>query len=127
MKGDLTNFIVYISAMLGVIFIVAIIAKKTLVFGVGKKPTRFLSIESSLNLEPRKNLYVVKAGYERFLISSGIEGCQFMAKIEDGNIPSGGYSKTTTVVEAPDINKPNTPLRKNKPEIPLELGIYGGR
>lgn len=121
MKGDLAGFIVYISAILGVIFIITIIAKKTFTINADKRKTRFLKIESRLNIEPRKNLYVVKAGYERFLISSGIEGCQFMAKIENDNIPEKCQTNITNIVEAPDMNIINI----NKPGI--DSGSCGGR
>ena len=124
MKGDLTGFIVYVSAMLGIIFVVAFVAQKTFLFTPGKRNPRFLNIESSLNLEPRKNLYVIRAGYERFLIASGTEGCQFMAKIENDNIPECAYPKEPEVVEAPDLTVIKKAINKIKPEIPI--GNYGG-
>lgn len=86
MTGHLTGFLVYMSAMLGVIFIAFIVVKKSLTFNSDKHKNNFLKVESSLNLEPRKTLYVIRAGKERFLVSSGIEGCQFMTKIEENNI-----------------------------------------
>ena len=104
MKGELTGFLIYMLSMLGVIFIAIIVAKKTFFFNFDKQKNRFLKIESSINLEPRKNLYVVKAGYERFLISTGLEGCQFMAKIDEDNIPGKPEAMSANVVESPDIN-----------------------
>jgi len=86
MTGYLTGFLVYMLAMLGVIFIALVVVKKSLAFKSGKQKAGFLKLESSLSLEPRKNLYVVKAGDERFLISTGVDGCQFMSKIKSDNI-----------------------------------------
>ena len=88
MTGYLTGFLVYMLAMLGIIFIALVVVKKSITFSSVKQKNSFLKIESRLNIEPRKNLYVIKAGNERFLVSSGIEGCQFMTKIGEKNIPS---------------------------------------
>jgi len=89
MAGYLTGFFVYLMAMMGVIFIGMIIVKKSMTFNSGTTKQDFLKIESRLSIEPRKNLYVVKAGEERFLISTGTEGCNFMTKIKSGNSISG--------------------------------------
>ena len=88
MTGYLTGFLVYMLAMLGIIFIALVVVKKSMTFSSVKQKNSFLKIESRLNIEPRKNLYVIKAGNERFLVSTGIEGCQFMTKIGEKNIPS---------------------------------------
>ena len=88
MSNYLISFTVYTMAMVGVIFIGFLIAKKSLssgCFSGGKG--NFLTVESYLNLEPRKNLYVVKAGKERFLISTDTEGSRFLTKLETGNLP----------------------------------------
>ena len=81
MTGYISGFLVYTLAMIGVIFIAFIIAKKSLSFTSNKNKSNFLKVENSLNLEPRKNLYVVKAGREKFLIASSGEGCQFISKL----------------------------------------------
>lgn len=103
MTGYLTGFLVYMLAMLGVIFIAFVVVKKSMSLNSGKQKQSFLKVESSLSLEPRKNLYVVRAGSERFLISTGVEGCQFMTKIGEGNVPER--------IEIPDmyINKIEIP------------------
>lgn len=95
MTGYLTGFLVYMLAMLGVIFIALVVVKKSLAFSSMKQNNSFLKIESRLNIEPRKNLYVVRAGNERFLVSTGVEGCQFMTKIDESNIPNK--------IESPDM------------------------
>lgn len=42
-----------------------------------------LAIESSLPLEIRKNLYVIRSGQERFLVATSAEGTQFLARLEN--------------------------------------------
>jgi len=90
MTGYIAGFSVYTLAMVGVIFIALVVVKKSLAFAPNKDKSNFLKIENCLNLEPRKNLYVVKAGRERFLISSSGDNCQFMTKLKnnsEGGIP----------------------------------------
>ena len=48
----------------------------------GPKDPTILSVETMMALEPRKNLYIVKAGHERILISTSPEGTQFLSKLE---------------------------------------------
>lgn len=110
MTGYLTGFSVYILAMLGVIFIALVVVKKSISLGTGTPKNSFLKIESSLSIEPRKNLYVVKAGKERFLVSTGAEGCQFMTKIEENNLP--------TKIENQDINNTISKMTLPKMSIP---------
>lgn len=83
MGGYILGFTVYTLAILGVIFIGMVVVKKSLNWGEQKSRNNFLKVETSLNLEPRKNLYVIKAGKEKFLISATGEDCRFMTKLED--------------------------------------------
>lgn len=59
-----------------------------------QKSGKALEMEASLTLEPRKVLYIVRAGHERFLISSALEKMECMAKLE---------SETATLPVAPDV------------------------
>jgi len=94
MESQLTAFSVYTLAMIGLVFIGLVVVKKSLTFTPKKNQNNFLKIEASLNLEPRKNLYVVKAGREKFLISSSGESCQFMSKLETGRPDIKNFSAT---------------------------------
>jgi len=86
--GHFAGFIFYTLAMTGIFFIGMIVAKNSLSGGFVKNSRKnFLNIESSLSLEPRKNLYVIKAGNERMLISTDSEGSHFLAKLDSNNIP----------------------------------------
>jgi flagellar biogenesis protein FliO len=89
MTSYLVSFSVYTLAMIGVIFVGLIIVKKSLYpNSLSSTRSQFLSVESCLNLEPRKNLYIVKAGEERFLLSTDTEGSHFLTKLEADNTPS---------------------------------------
>ncbi|MBQ3819251.1 FliO/MopB family protein [bacterium] len=79
MGGYLLNFAVYTAAMIGVIFI-AILAYKNFSFSKSTN-SRFLNVEDSLNLAPRKNLYIVRAGDERFLIASDSDRTSLISKL----------------------------------------------
>lgn len=87
MTGHLLGFVVYTLAMMGIIFLAYLTARKFLSPTGSTGKNNFLKVESFLSIEPRKTIYVVKAGAERFLVSSGADGCRFMTKLEKTNIP----------------------------------------
>ncbi len=83
MSGYLVNFGVYTMAMLGLIFFAIMVYKKFSGFGNTKASnTRFLSIEETISIAPRKNLYVVRAGVERFLIAGDIDKTTLISKLD---------------------------------------------
>ena len=125
MTGYLTGFLVYMLAMLGIIFIALVVVKKSMTFSSVKQKNSFLKIESRLNIEPRKNLYVIKAGNERFLVSTGIEGCQFMTKIGEKNIPSKTEISTDEIKNW-GINNPIGKMMIPKLEMPALSPDYIG-
>jgi len=87
MHSYIINFTVCTLAMLGIIFIAFMIAKKSLSLGnIPGRKNSSLEIENRLSLEPRKNLYIIRAGEERFLISTDVEGSRFLTKLEQNNI-----------------------------------------
>lgn len=51
--------------------------------GESGKDDDLLSVEANLTLEPHKNLYVVRAGKERFLLSTTMEQTQCLAKLTE--------------------------------------------
>lgn len=51
----------------------------------GDAKKALLEVEANLALEPRKNLYVVRAGQDRFLISTTMEQTQCLAKLTEEN------------------------------------------
>ena len=80
MSGYLVNFIVYTSAMIGVIFLAVLVYKKCSFNGTSK--SKFLNVEDSISLAPRKTLYVVRAGQERFLIASDVDRTSLISKLD---------------------------------------------
>jgi len=93
MTGYIASFTVYTCAMIGLIFIAYVVAKKSMLIDgfSAKKNNKFLSVETSLSLAPRKTLYVVKAGDEKFLISSDVERTSFLTKLAAENM-NGNFS-----------------------------------
>ena len=104
MSGYLVNFMIYTLAMVGLIFLALFIYKKTAVMPGGKSRSKFLGVEDVMSLTPRKSLYVVRAGNERFLIASDMERTTLISKLENNsqeeNIP---VINTPSVDDLPDI------------------------
>lgn len=113
MSGYLSQFIVYTVAMTGLIFMALMVYKKVS-SGLGfKNKSDFLRIEDTINLSPRKNLYVVSAGKEKFLIASDIEKTTLISKLEETvneEKPSLKKEKKVSITELPDI----TAYQKNR-------------
>lgn len=66
----------------------------TSLLGNTKKENNFLKVENGIKLESGKNIYVLTAGREKFLVSVSSQGCQFLTKLEEGNMPVS-FSKNT--------------------------------
>ena len=113
MGGYLVNFAVYTMAMIGLIFFALMIYKKFSGEGILGRKSEFLSVEDTIGIAPRKNLYIVRAGNERFLIAGDIDKTTLIAKLDENNISSKvanfdtqftKVEKTTKITEdLPDI------------------------
>ena len=113
MGGYLVNFAVYTMAMIGLIFFALMIYKKFSSEGILGRKSEFLSVEDTIGIAPRKNLYVVRAGNERFLIAGDIDKTTLIAKLDANNTSSKvanfdtqftKVEKTTKITEdLPDI------------------------
>ena len=95
--GYLVNFIVYTIAMIGVISLAVIVYKKFSLAGISK--SQFLNIEDCINLAPRKQLYVVRAGSERFLVASDVNSTSLISKLDDNCSQIKNISKTEKTVD----------------------------
>jgi flagellar biogenesis protein FliO len=83
MGGYVANFTVYTMAMVGLIFF-ALFAYKKFMNGINpSKKSEFLGIEESISIAPRKNLYVVRAGNEKFLVASDADRTTLISKLGD--------------------------------------------
>jgi len=75
------SFSIYTLAMVGVIF-VALFVFKTFSNKCFTKKTNNLNIEDTMNLSPRKTLYIINAGNEKFLIASDVDRTALIAKLD---------------------------------------------
>ena len=82
--GYLTNFIVYTLAMVGVI-VVALLIFKNATNVSPKGGAKFLRVVDTLSLGPRKTLYIVSAGEEKFLIAGDVDKTSLISKLETKN------------------------------------------
>ena len=97
MGGYLVNFGVYTMAMIGLIFFALMVYKKFTAGSFINSKSKNLHIEETLSLGPRKTLYVVRAGEERFLIAGDVDKTSLISKLEtsDGSYMSNiGYDKS---------------------------------
>ncbi len=83
MTHYLLNFVVYTCAMVGMIFFALYVYKKFSVTQTKTSQTNFLEVEDSLTIGIRKQLYVVRAGDEKFLIASDAERTTMLAKLNN--------------------------------------------
>ncbi|MBR2430451.1 FliO/MopB family protein [bacterium] len=122
--GYLTNFIVYTLAMIGVIMIALFIFKFSST-GKTKSNSKFLKIDETLSLGPRKTLYVVSAGDEKFLIAGDIDKTSLISKLNNKNefsnneTPLDNFRNTLekTAIKTSYMDKNNIGIYKtqNKP------------
>ena len=78
--GYLSNFIVYTLAMVGVIVIALIVFKGATGSGI-KGGSKYLKVHDTLSLGPRKTLYIVSAGEEKFLIAGDVDKTSLISKL----------------------------------------------
>ena len=80
--GYITNFIVYTLAMVGVIVVALLVFKNATNIGGGKN-SKYLKIIDSISLGQRKNLFIISAGKEQFLIAGDVNNTCLISKIEN--------------------------------------------
>ena len=111
MFGYLTGFCVYTFAMIGIILVGFVVAKRCMYGNTSaKNKDKFLEVENSLVIEPKKTIYVLKAGNEKFLIASDMERTSFLTKLDSSN-----DSLSATMREVPSADNSvvkNTNRRK---------------
>ena len=84
MSGYLVNFIVYTAAMVGIIFLAVFVYKKFSYCSTSR--SKFLNVEECISLGPRKELFVVRAGQERFLVASDVGRTSLISKLDDNSL-----------------------------------------
>lgn len=94
MFNYIAGFSIYTLAMIGIIFIAFVVVKKCAVSRKGAKShNNFLEIETSLSMEPRKTIHVVRAGNEKLLIATDAERTTFLAKLGNDGPQNVVYMK----------------------------------
>jgi len=116
--GYLANFIVYFLAMIGIIILALFVYKKFNMDTLTTSRRNNLKVEDYLSLSPRKTLYVIREGNERFLISSDTDRTTLISKLETREetqieLPKrrriGGVDLSDEVIQAQDNI---TPMKK---------------
>ena len=78
--GYITNFIVYTLAMVGIVVVALLVFKNATSFGTASK-SRYLRVIDSMSLGPRKTLYIVSTGREKFLIAGDVDKTTLISKL----------------------------------------------
>lgn len=79
--GYLTNFIVYMLAMVGVLVIAMLVFKHTNMAAGKCGSGKCLKVIDTLSLGARKTLYIVSAGEEKFLIAGDVDRTSLISKL----------------------------------------------
>lgn len=115
--GYLSNFIVYFLAMIGIIILALYVYKKFNISSIGFRHNNSLTVEDTLNLSPRKTLYVIRQGNERFLIAGDMDRTTLISKLKDGeDVDISGQSvcyNTRRSVKLADLSDENIARQNN--------------
>lgn len=105
MGSYIVHFIVYTLAMSGLIFFALFVYKKFMNGGFSAKGAKTLSIEETMNINPRKSLMIVKAGDERFLIASDTDKTSLIAKLGEINVQRTVQTPTVSNADSTDLER----------------------
>lgn len=114
MGSYIANFTVYTMAMLGLIFFAIFVYKKFMDGGLGTKNSKFLNIEETMNINPRKSLLVVRAGNERFLIASDVDRTTLLSKLDENKHPVKDFDRFKNIVQEENIQIPDNFINQNR-------------
>lgn len=81
MTNYLIGFSVYTLAMIGVLC-VALFVFKAFSNKCFSKKSSMLKVEDSMNLSPRKTLYVISTGKEKFLVAADADRTSLISKLD---------------------------------------------
>lgn len=98
MGGYVANFTVYTMAMIGLICFALFVYKKFASANLFGNKSQFLEIEDSISLSPRKNIYVVRAGSEKFLVAADVDRTTLISKLDE-------TSKSIRTEKQPDMTE----------------------
>lgn len=118
MTSYLLTFTVYTTAMIGMIFIALVAYQKFSGTKQKSSNSKFLQIEDCINIGMRKQLYVVKAGNEKFLIASDAERTTFLSKL---NNSAGSNISEITDLSFEEVNRSIQKNRNMEVELSDEI------
>ena len=113
MGSYILNFAVYTMAMCGLIVFALFVYKKFSAGDFGIRNSNFLSIEDTMTLAPRKVLYIIRAGRERFLVASDADKTTLISKLEDNNSSSSTADFNSELAANTVYNPVNTAKKVN--------------
>lgn len=99
----IASFAIYTMAMIGLICLSLFVYKKFAITSITTKRKGILKVEDVLGLSPRKTLYIVRAGNEKFLIAADLERTTLISKL---NIAD------SSAIELDEIDKTNLDLQR---------------
>jgi len=81
MQGYIVHFFAYTMAMAGFFAVCVFIYKKLCIQSLSADKTDFLKIENGVRINARKQIFVIRAGEERFLVASDYDRTTLLAKL----------------------------------------------
>jgi len=121
--GYLTNFIVYMLAMAGVLAVTVLIFKQATNGGNKVSGGKCLKVLDTLSIGPRKTLYIVSAGEEKFLIAGDTERTTLISKLN----PRGGYEERIPAIMSSETDDFSTKSVREQAEIVTKNKLYTDR
>lgn len=125
MQGYMAHFLVYSMAMVGFFGVCLYIYKNLCIKGLNGNSTDFLSVENGIRINARKQILVVKAGDEKFLIASDLDRTTMLAKLNTENTKKDN-NEQNTITELNDINEQTDDTAVNKTEV-IEKHLYSSQ
>lgn len=118
MSGYIANFTVYTMAMIGLICFAVFVYKKFTDGTMRSGENKFLSVEDSMSLSPRKTLHIVRAGGEKFLIASDVDRTTLISKLNANGEKQSFLQSAVPAVDVPIFEaEPVRSLKHEEPEM----------
>lgn len=128
MTEFILGFTVYTLGAIGVLVLGYVAVKYFVNHGIisnnPRKMKSFLNVEQGLNLEPRKAVYVVKAGSQRFLVATTPDNVSFLAELDKDNLPQQPQQRQPQQrqqVQATQQQQPQMQMPKMHPDLEAKL------
>lgn len=107
MSAYFVQFLAYTFAMVGFLAVCLITYKKFCQPAMMNNSAECLCIENALRLTPKKQIYVVRAGNERFLVASDAETTTMLAKLDGNEQPLNNIQCSSLAKVVADIKNGN--------------------